>query len=341
MESLMPPLLSIIVPHHNHLRRLPRLLDSILAQSFKDMEVVLVDDCSDEPCRPIVEAYRGKGLDIVLLEHNERIYTMRARLAGIKAAKGKIIGFADADDVLWGTEAVEKNVDIFLEEKPDILHFRTARIDAGGNFLDWFLPMDPPVQRLEGSAVFHAYVSSPYFQQLSTVWNKYFSKDLATAVCCALENSRVLRYVEDSCISMTAAFHAAKYIGSFHAGYGYTYDFSDEPQKYAESHERAVYVWHMLHELPLWFEQRGCPEADVRALKKVLTEYLCIKVGHASMAAVEQDGLFVSSATVERLLQHTDAHTFIKVLLLGASVNAQKILHCVQTLLPKVDKDEA
>jgi hypothetical protein len=90
------------------LHTLPRLLDSILVQSFKDLEVLLVDDCSDEPCGPVVQTYRGKGLEIVLLEHGERIYTMQARLTGIAAARGKIIGFADADDILWGKEELKK-----------------------------------------------------------------------------------------------------------------------------------------------------------------------------------------------------------------------------------------
>jgi hypothetical protein len=334
------PLLSLIVPHHNHQRSLPRLLDSILAQSFKDLEVVLVDDRSDEPCGPLVEAYAGKGLNIRLLEHGERVYTLRARLAGIRAAQGDVIGFADADDLLWGTESVEKNVALFLEEKPDILHFRTARVDADGNFQAWFLPMDPPARLLEGGAFFHAYVTSPYFQQLSPVWNKYFSRNLALTVRADLTNSRVLRYAEDTCICLTASFHAGKYVGSPHPGYGYRYDFSDEPQKYAQGHERAVYAWHMLRELPPLFARRGCPEADVRALKNVLTEFLCVRVGHASMAAVESDGAFISDATVEKLLRHTDARTFIKVLLLGNSVNAHKILGCLRTLLPKADRHE-
>ena len=139
------PELSLIVPHHNHLQCLPHLLDSVLAQDFKDIEVVLVDDCSDEPCLPLVEAYRTKGLNITLLPHTAPIYTMRARLEGMRAAKGNIIGFADADDLIWGTESLGKNVALFQREQPDILHFRTARINADGSFAAWFLSMDPPV----------------------------------------------------------------------------------------------------------------------------------------------------------------------------------------------------
>ena len=72
------------------------------------------------------------------------------------------------------------------------------------------------------------------------------------------------------------------------------------------------------------------------ALQATLAEHLCVKVGHASMAAVARDGLFVSDATVDALLQHTDARTFIKVLILGSCINAQKILGVLDTVLPKV-----
>ena len=113
----MLPLVSLIIPHYNQQAAMPGLLDSILAQSFKELEVILVDDCSDASCEPLVEAYRSKGLDINLISHNERVYSMKARLAGIQAAQADIIGFAEAGDVLWGTEALEHNVRLFLQEQ--------------------------------------------------------------------------------------------------------------------------------------------------------------------------------------------------------------------------------
>ena len=332
------PELSLIVPHHNHLQCLPHLLDSILAQDFKDIEVVLVDDCSDEPCLPLVEAYRAKGLDITLLPHTAPIYTMRARLEGMRAAKGNIIGFADADDLIWGTESLGKNVALFQREQPDILHFRTARINADGSFAAWFLTMDPPVEHLTGQDIFQTYVTSPNFQQQSTVWNKFLSRSVALKACDALERSSVRRFVEDACICLTTAFHAQKYVGSPHAAYGYAYDFSNERMKFAEGPERATYVWHMLQELPAYFEQHGCPQSLQDALRNVLTEHLSVKVGHASTAAVNKDGMIISDATLDAMLRHTDARTFIKVLLLGNRHNAAKILGCLQTLQPKPNK---
>ena len=329
------PDLSLIVPHHNHLQCLPRLLDSVLAQDFKNIEVVLVDDCSDEPCLPVIEAYRAKGLDITLMPYTTPIYTLRARLEGMRAAQGNIIGFADADDLIWGTESLGKNVALFQREQPDILHFRTARINMDGSFAAWFLTMDPLVEQLTGQNIFKTYVTSPYFQQQSTVWNKFFSRNVALQTCDALERSRVRRFVEDACICLTTAFHAQKYVGSPHAAYGYTYDFSNEKMKFAEGPERATYVWYMLQELPTYFAQHGCPQPLVDTLRNVLTEHLSVKVGHTSMAAVNKDGMIISDTTLDAMLRHTDARTFIKVLLLGNRHNATKILGCLRTLQPK------
>jgi glycosyltransferase involved in cell wall biosynthesis len=322
----LPPLLSIIVPHHNHLRCLPRLLDIILAQSFRDLEVILADDRSDEPCGPIVETYRRKGLDIVLLEHGERIYTMRARLEGIRAARGEIIGFADADDVLWGTDALEKNVEIFLREKPDILHFPSVLIRADGGFCADNAKAGPWASFLAGSDIFRAYVSSPHFFSVSSLWNKLFARKLSLAVHAAVTQTRVLRYVEDYYLLLLFCFKAGTYLGSPHTGYGHYYE---EEKKYASAHERAVYLYYTMRELLPWFRARGCPEQDVSRFEEALLEQLCVSAGHMSLAvwrSKETDRTDIPDATVECLLEHTDAFALIKTLLLGNARNAEKVL---------------
>jgi glycosyltransferase involved in cell wall biosynthesis len=317
------PLLSLIVPHHNQQRSLPRLLESVLAQSFRDLEVILADDHSDGPVKPIVEAYRSRGLDIVLLEHGERIYTMRARLEGIRASGGEIIGFADADDLLWGTEALEKNVEMFLREKPDILHFRSALIRADGTFLDFNLKADPCAAFLEGPEIFRAHVSSPYFFSVSSLWNKLFTREISLAVRAAAGNSRVLRYTEDGHMLLLYAFLAGKYLGSPHVGYGHYYE---DGKKYAQAHERAAYHYHSLRELLPWLRERGCPEADVARCEEALLERLCVCAGQMSLAVRQSADTDIPDAIVERLLEHVDAFTLLKALLLGNALNARKIL---------------
>jgi glycosyltransferase involved in cell wall biosynthesis len=305
------------------------LLDSILAQSFKNLEVILVDDCSDESCGIVVDAYRNKGLDIVLLEHGERIYTMKARLEGIQAAGGEIIGFADADDMLWGTEALEKNIEIFLRERPDILHFCTAIIDVNGGFKCYTPTADPWALYLQDSDIFRSHISSPNFFASSSLWNKFFSRKISLTVRKNICKTSVLRYIEDIYILILYTFYAKKYIGSPHVAYAHYYN---EEKKYKQAHERAVYYYYTFQELLPHLRARGCPDEDMSRCKDALLECLCVSAGHMSLAARQREGTSISNVTVESLLEHTDAFTMIKALLLGNALNAEKVLCYLKTV---------
>ncbi len=63
------PLLSIIIPHYNMPHVLSTLLDSILIQSLKSLEIIVVDDGSCDSCKDVIEAYQGKNIEVRLIEH--------------------------------------------------------------------------------------------------------------------------------------------------------------------------------------------------------------------------------------------------------------------------------
>lgn len=329
----MCPTLSIVIPHYNHNGKLPCLLDSILAQQFKELEVILVDDCSTVPCDTIVDAYKAKGLDIVLLTHNERIYTMKARLAGIRAARGEIIGFADADDVLWGTDALRQNIQLFLQEKPDILHFRTALIDERGAFSSYALLADPFAPRLEGKNIFCNYLESQSFWAVSSLWNKLFTKDVLMRSYDRASTSSVLRHVEDGYLLILAMFHAQIYIGSPDVGYGYYY----EDRQATESAERAIYYYHTIQELTHYLDANQCPHKLIVLCRHVLQQQLCHRAGQMCIALGKQDGLSISDETYAELLRWTDKDTLLNVLLLANRLNAEKIIGCFKAILPKAN----
>ena len=67
--------LSLIVPNRNHAHNLPRLLDSVLAQQGVSVEVVIVDDYSDEPYGELLDGYRSQGLRVNLVQSEKRLYT--------------------------------------------------------------------------------------------------------------------------------------------------------------------------------------------------------------------------------------------------------------------------
>ena len=90
-------LISVIVPVYRVEEYLPRCVDSILAQTHSDLEVILVDDGSPDRCGAICDAYAAEDRRVTVI-HKENGGLSSARNAGLEAAKGEYIAFVDSDD---------------------------------------------------------------------------------------------------------------------------------------------------------------------------------------------------------------------------------------------------
>lgn len=93
------PLLSIIVPVYDVERYLPKCIDSILAQTFTDFELILVEDGSPDGCPALCDAAAAKDARIRVI-HQKNGGLSAARNAGLDAARGAWIGFVDSDDYI-------------------------------------------------------------------------------------------------------------------------------------------------------------------------------------------------------------------------------------------------
>lgn len=91
------PKISIIVPVYNVENHLCRCLDSILEQTYDNLEIILVDDGSPDNCGAICDEYAKRNGRIVVI-HKENGGVSSARNAGLEIASGEWIGFMDADD---------------------------------------------------------------------------------------------------------------------------------------------------------------------------------------------------------------------------------------------------
>lgn len=96
-------MLSVIVPNYNHAPYLRQRIDSILNQTYQDFELILLDDCSSDNSRDILESYRNNPhvSQIVYNETNSGT-PFRQWDKGIRAAKGEWIWIAESDD--WADE---------------------------------------------------------------------------------------------------------------------------------------------------------------------------------------------------------------------------------------------
>ena len=95
----MKELISVIIPVYRVEEYLRRCVDSVLAQTYENMEVILVDDGSPDGCPAICDSYAASDSRVRVL-HQENAGLSGARNAGIDASSGKWLAFVDSDDYL-------------------------------------------------------------------------------------------------------------------------------------------------------------------------------------------------------------------------------------------------
>ncbi|MBX4258632.1 glycosyltransferase [Clostridium estertheticum] len=112
------PLISIIVPIYNVEVYIRNCVDSILGQSYENLEIILVDDGSPDNCGDICDEYRSKDKRIKVI-HKKNGGLSSARNAGIDIASGDYLGFIDSDDWIE-RDMYESLYNAIIEHKADI-----------------------------------------------------------------------------------------------------------------------------------------------------------------------------------------------------------------------------
>ena len=111
-------LVSIIIPVYNTEKYLAKCLDSVIAQTYTNIEVVLIDDGSTDGSPAICDSYHNKD-ERVIVYHRENQGASLARKFGLSVAKGQFIQFVDSDDWIK-PEMTEKLVRSAEENNSDI-----------------------------------------------------------------------------------------------------------------------------------------------------------------------------------------------------------------------------
>lgn len=109
----MSVLISVIVPIYNSAPYLCKCLDSILTQTYQNIEVILVDDGSSDDCPAICDEYAGSDQRIIVL-HKQNEGLVRARKDGIRLAHGEFVAFVDSDD--WIVADMLESLEMLAEQ---------------------------------------------------------------------------------------------------------------------------------------------------------------------------------------------------------------------------------
>lgn len=102
------PLVSVIIPTFNRVRLVDRAIRSVLGQTFKDFELIVVDDGSDDSTAAVLDGF-GDSVKSVFQEHSGVSAT---RNTGIENACGELVAFLDSDDE-WRSEKLDRQVALF------------------------------------------------------------------------------------------------------------------------------------------------------------------------------------------------------------------------------------
>lgn len=124
------PLLSIIVPVYKVENYLPKCIDSILAQTFTDFELILVEDGSPDNCPVLCDAAAAKDARVRVI-HQKNGGLSAARNAGLDVARGAWIGFVDSDDYI-APEMYEALYHAVQSTRADLALCDYAEVDEAG-----------------------------------------------------------------------------------------------------------------------------------------------------------------------------------------------------------------
>jgi len=104
-------LFSVIMPSYNHAKYLPETITSVLNQTIRDFELIIIDDCSSDNSRGIIEKFKDIDGRIISIFHETNKGIGFTCNDGLKNSKGKFISFIDSDDV-WNRNFLEKVLEI-------------------------------------------------------------------------------------------------------------------------------------------------------------------------------------------------------------------------------------
>jgi glycosyltransferase involved in cell wall biosynthesis len=124
---------SIITPNYNGARFIEYSIQSVINQTYKDWELIIVDDCSADNSVKIIENY--KDIRIKTLKNRQNMGAAESRNNGIRHASGEIIAFLDSDDI-WKQNKLEEQIKWYKKYNAAIVFSNYDLIDEQGNHLN-------------------------------------------------------------------------------------------------------------------------------------------------------------------------------------------------------------
>ncbi len=217
------PLISVVIPVYGTEKYLRKCLDSILSQTYKNIEIIIVNDATKDNSEDIISEYLSEYDNIKYVRHTKNKGLFRARISGAEEAEGEYIAFVDSDDYI-SFDFYRLLVKKALSEKCDIVVGNTVFEDTDGS------QSIRQLYRLcfEKDTLAGEEIRDSFFAQTGwcfswhTVWNKLYSKglwDKCFEYYKKMEQHLIM--TEDIAFSSLLLYNAHKLSTEIHANYFY------------------------------------------------------------------------------------------------------------------------
>lgn len=153
---------SIITPSYNSSKYIYQTVESVLAQTYKNWELIIVDDHSTDDSNKIIEEYCKKDNRIRLIKLKKNVGPALARNRGIEEAKGNYIAFLDSDD-LWLPEKLEKQISFMLQNNISLTYSSYYTIDKNGGCIG--------LRKVKSSISYNDMLKSNHIGNLTGIFN--------------------------------------------------------------------------------------------------------------------------------------------------------------------------
>ena len=164
--------ISVIIPVYNVAKYLPKCIDSVLNQTYKNLEIILVDDGSTDESGKISDEYSYKDNRVKVI-HKKNGGPGDARNTGIKEATGKYIGFIDSDDFIE-TDMYEILLKTLYDYDADIVQCALYRITENNIILPKYY--SGTVEQFDVTSALEEFIRKRKFN--NNIFNKIYKKDL-------------------------------------------------------------------------------------------------------------------------------------------------------------------
>ena len=167
------PLISVVVPIYKVENYLERCITSIVNQTYKNLEVILVDDGSPDKCPDICDEWEQKDSRIKVI-HKKNGGLSDARNAGLKLAKGELISFIDSDDWI-NLRFFETLYEVMIQENSDIVqcNYRALEKQIAEDEIDSHLLN---ISSFTNEEALSMLIDNDRLRQV--VWNKLYKKEI-------------------------------------------------------------------------------------------------------------------------------------------------------------------